>query len=56
MAILNGNTFSDYRINPLTNVEVPESVTGEIQTVIELSPANVGFYGFELNECPQDNY
>ncbi len=55
MAILNGNTFSDYRINPLTNVEVPESVTGEIQTVIELSPANVGFYGFELNECPQDN-
>jgi len=53
-----GNIFSDYRINPITNAEVPEAITdndGEQQTVTELSPANVGFYGFELNECPETN-
>ena len=58
MASQIGNVFSDYRINPLTNVEVPEAITvgnGERQTVQELLPANVGFYGFELNEVPQLN-
>ena len=57
MAIATGDITANHRFNPITGLEVPETVSapGEIQTVAEMLPELPGLYGFSLNEVPQPN-
>jgi hypothetical protein len=53
MAITQGNILSNYRFNPITQVEVTDNVTAENAICAQLLPELPGLYGFELRESPQ---